>query len=421
MRVFILFVATFGVFLNVRAFNFTTSTPRQCEDLQVSWTGGQPPFTLAILPLGSSQAIYSLNSSTFSNGVGSFRTQLALPKDEQFVAVMSDATGFASGGTSALLTVQAPTTTINCNVTLVRPDFFFTLDNAVQQCRPFTFSEYSNATQPVTIYGVVPGGTAVVLNAPTGAQFVWDAAVPAGTPIVFFMNDSLNRTGGVSNIYVSGTTGDSSCLNSGSASVTSAGTSSTASTPSGSASSQPSSGSTKLSTAALAGIAACGVVALIGLATLVLCLRRRNRGNPKLPSHPIELDPEDNYRASPMHYPTVAPFPPPPNHMATPYEMTPMLSTSPLLPPGAHAISQRTSFSSSSTPPPSARMSDTTASGPQSTPRVIVHTDVDERLIEEREVIELPPRYEENRRPLPFDVNSSSAPSSSSRSKKMRS
>src|SRR6266404_1343870 len=70
--------------------------------------------------------------------------------------------------------------------------------------------------------GLVPGGTAIVLNAPNGAsEYVWDpASIAAGTSVIFVMSDAQNHTGGVSDIKVTGATNDTSCLNANSPSVT---------------------------------------------------------------------------------------------------------------------------------------------------------------------------------------------------------
>jgi hypothetical protein len=140
----------------------------------------------------------------------------------------------------------------------------------------------------------VPEGTAVVLNPPNpSTEFVWSAAsVAAGTEIVFVMTDSQNRTGGASGIIVSGSTGDTSCLNSNSPSVTlqgtsstmgsssaytsSAYTSSTYTSPTSSPSSTPGSSSSKVTLAAAIAGASVGLVALVALGVF---LSRRYRGS----------------------------------------------------------------------------------------------------------------------------------------------
>ena len=82
------------------------------------------------------QQVFNIPSSAFSNGVGSYSTTLQLAQEQQFLATMSDATGFATGGISPLLTVQAQTPqSSNCNTVDPGPQFFYSLDVALQQCQ----------------------------------------------------------------------------------------------------------------------------------------------------------------------------------------------------------------------------------------------------------------------------------------------
>ena len=137
--------------------------------------------------------------------------------------------------------------------------------------------------------GLVPGGTAVVLHAPKNAtQSIWEPAnIAAGTSIIFVMTDAQNRTGGVSEIKVAGSTDDTSCLNARSPSVTirptqtslSASSSSTSRVPS-STSSTEGSRSGNISEGAL--IAAIGGLlvflgVLIALGAFLFRLRRKTK------------------------------------------------------------------------------------------------------------------------------------------------
>jgi activator of HSP90 ATPase len=127
-----------------------------------------------------------------------------------------------------------------------------------------------------------------VLNAPNGAtEYVWSAAsIPAGTSVIFAMSDAQNRTGGVSGILVSGSTGNSSCLNANSPSVTQQSTPSTqTSLPSSSASSGAEASTSKSSKisgltlfAAIAGtLVFLGVVAALGVFLLRRCRQKSSR------------------------------------------------------------------------------------------------------------------------------------------------
>ena len=72
-----------------------------------------------------------------SNATGpqSFGVFIPFPKDKTLLVTLSDATGFASGGTSQLLTVGDTVSGNNCNTTDPGVDFFFNLDSPLVQCR----------------------------------------------------------------------------------------------------------------------------------------------------------------------------------------------------------------------------------------------------------------------------------------------
>ena len=117
--------------------------------------GGQPPFVLELFPVSvvllclsfppwvyaclqvlGTQQVFNIPSSAFSDGVGSYSTTLQFPQGHQFLATMSDATGFATGGISPQLTVEAQTSqSSSCNTTDPGPQFFFTSDPGLQQCQ----------------------------------------------------------------------------------------------------------------------------------------------------------------------------------------------------------------------------------------------------------------------------------------------
>ena len=93
--------------------------------------------------------------SSFSNNHGLFSTPMTFPEKQNLVVVMSDATGFGSGGASPVITVGAPVHNVNCD-THDNPsaslsshpslgsvsdrdlfsdvDFTFTDDDALTQC-----------------------------------------------------------------------------------------------------------------------------------------------------------------------------------------------------------------------------------------------------------------------------------------------
>ncbi|KAI0307875.1 hypothetical protein B0F90DRAFT_79118 [Multifurca ochricompacta] len=427
MRTLVLFLATLGAFVEVQGFTFTSTSPTQCGDLQISWAGGQPPFVLQLVPVWGTQTVFNIPTSAFSNGVGSFSTQLLFAQEQQFLITMSDATGFATGGISPLLTVEAPIANATCNTADTGPAFFYSLDVALQQCRPYTFSAYPKAIQPVTIYGMVPGGTGIVLHPPNGsAQFVWSAAnVPAGTSIIFAMSDAQNRTGGSSDIKVSGSTNDNSCLTPGSPSVTSQITSTSASSVvftssaiTSTANPHTSSSSGKVSGTTIAATIAGALVGLGVLAALGGFLVRRHRGNSFRRRGPhLDLDGAGGYHDSPSLLPVpyeVEPFPVS-AATGTPYEMSHMESSAaslvpaPLIEPAVEVTRPSSSFVPSSR----SRKTTITTSTRYQPARFVLHTDAEEIEPDENGIIELPPQYSEKRGTLPSHRAVSDVPTSS--------
>jgi hypothetical protein len=443
MRLHIPFLLSLNAFLGVRAFTTTPSTPTQCGSFTVNWTGGQPPFVLEILPVFGTQRVFNIPAAAFSNGVGSYSTLLQLPQEHQFLVTMSDATGFATGGISPLLTVQPQTSqSSNCNTTDPSPQFFFSNDPALQQCQPYTFNQYDGAVLPVTIYVLVPGGTAIVLNAPNGAtEYVWNpASIAAGTTVLFAMSDAQNRTGGVSQIMVAGSTTDTSCLNANSPSVTQQSTQTPLSTSSSSASSNPSataSGSSKISITTLIAAIAGGLIFLGVLAALGAFIFRRRRKSSRRRTANFEVD--GGYQDSPSHIPahvgavdyfpthpaTGAPYEMPrlensiarlnnhPSPVATtPYEMSRMEnSVSRLIPhPSPVATTDSSSTPSSASSKRKSNMKTSTRHQPA---QYILHSDAEEVAPNEAGFIELPPQYSESLRPMPTYGSSGNRASSS--------
>jgi hypothetical protein len=230
---------------------------------------------------------------------GSFSVQLPFPKDQRILFTMSDSTGFGSGGTTDIQTVGPSVGGKTCNTVDPGVAFPFQLNSVLQQCRPYTFSDYSGAIQPVTIMGLIPGGQSVVMKPPVGSTtFDWVANVEAGTSMIFVMIDSQGRQGGSSDVKTIGGTGDRTCLSGSSPSSTSSLTSTstptststsshvsrpTSAAPTRSATSTSSpqaqtSHAAGMSHGVVAGIAVGSLVAVAALVSLGVFFRRsRNR------------------------------------------------------------------------------------------------------------------------------------------------
>lgn len=388
--------------LVVEGFSVTVGTATQCGPLAISWSGGQAPYEVMVFPAFSVPLFYSVPSTAYSGNKGSYTiSQLSLPQGTPFVLTMSDATGFATGGTSSVIVVGSPTTS-SCNTTSPYIPYTFSLSpNTPQQCASSVFSAYQGAALPVTFWGLIPGGESFVLQAGVSASsYSWVTDVPAGTSIMFSMIDAENKSGGTSQIEVVEPSGDSSCLNSTSPSSTptvpqssSSASATVTAPPSQGGSSNPS----KLSTASIIGVAAGGVVALAALAFLGLCVARRRRGRRSMYT-------PDTQRNAPL----LGDLPPEPNTTPPPsapyrdrFQSSVPLDTATSPTPLLSSLGAYDSASASTPSPPSSSIMAPAGGrkGPMTvlTPaRYIVHTDAEDTG---SEVIELPPQYSERQVP----------------------
>lgn len=123
------------------SFNFD-STPRECDTLSVSITGqGQPPYSLLIIPFGPSPLpnnaeVRKITQQNFTGSSTSTSLQLKYPANSQFVAVVSDSSGFGSGGTSGVVTVLSGDSSSCYDVSApVTPTWVYSLvPNSLTQC-----------------------------------------------------------------------------------------------------------------------------------------------------------------------------------------------------------------------------------------------------------------------------------------------
>ncbi|OCH96068.1 hypothetical protein OBBRIDRAFT_787521 [Obba rivulosa] len=272
---------------NAANFTFSYGAPTQCDPFEVSWTGGNPPFELTLIPVFGRPETFQIPSSSFSNGQGSYSVQVPFASNKTMLVTMSDASGFASGGTTNVLTVGPPVGNSNCNTTMPTVDFFFDTDSALTQCRTYIFSDYVGAVQPVTVYGLIPAGDSFILNAPSGQDsFNWTADLPAMTDVLFIMTDSKGRQGGSTQIDTVGMSDTSACLTgnypTSVANPPSASTSSTSSASASSSSAASNSGSNSKDSSGTSGATIAGAVigSLLGIAvaaSLVIFFMRKRR------------------------------------------------------------------------------------------------------------------------------------------------
>jgi len=106
--------------------------------------------------------------------------------------------------------------------------FYFYTDPATpSQCQPMTVTWPNNVTLPVSLYGLIPGGTAFQIPIPQSSSettYDWTANVAQGTDVILMMSDgSTVQTGGSTSLLEVGQ-GNTGCMNSTSPSASGGGT-----------------------------------------------------------------------------------------------------------------------------------------------------------------------------------------------------
>lgn len=207
---------------SANAFTFRfTSTPAQCEPVEVVWTTGTPPYKILLLPIGfqpqgvETRVIYEKTVTTGTQTAFNF----PFPANSKFVAVMSDGAGFGSGGTSPILTVHSSNTSSCIPTSPSTPEFYFYLSSTtLSQCQSVHISWENASNPPVTVYGVIPQGESFDLNAASrangGTGFDWSVNIPSGTPFFFVSGDANGSGKGGSTDVQNIGGGSSGCLGS---------------------------------------------------------------------------------------------------------------------------------------------------------------------------------------------------------------
>jgi len=418
-------------FVAFATFTFSSTAPSQCDNVQITWTGGSGAgYYLSIIPVFGVPRNISIPSTDIN---GTFPTLIPLNASDELVLTLSDATGFGSGGSTQLLKV-GDSLGGSCNNTAPDLPFTFGLNSPLVQCQPFPITDYPDATLPVTLIGVIPGGDSFELSS-SKTSFDWTANVYNGTQIIFVLVDAQGRPGG-SVLSTVGLSGDSSCINDKSPSSTIAPSSGTTSTSSSSPSASSSAPATPGSNVgAIAGSVLGALIFLAVLITLGLFFlrQRQEKKNARLaggnefrrsrPLNPSELDlsydAQQHLNTSPFMSasatPTTSAFSQGASHPPVHYQPHSRYLAShlpetdnPFNPPV-----QSTSHNSHNTDidPFMERESDATSAGQRKSgmsgltgykpSRYVLHTDAeDEDLVPNEDgVIELPPQYSATRGP----------------------
>ncbi|KZT69906.1 hypothetical protein DAEQUDRAFT_725867 [Daedalea quercina L-15889] len=288
-----------------------TSTPKQCQNLSLSISGsGSPPYSVLVIPFGASPLpnnteVRRIFQVQFNGSSTSF--QLAYPTDSQFVAVVSDSTGFGSGGTSVAATVQSSSDSSCYNSSIeVSPAFAFSIvpANQIVECsQTRIWWDPADVQGTPSFQGVIPGGQSFSIPesnfstvAEEGYGFTWTPSVRIGTTLLLVGGDNRGPGTGGSGLYIVSQGSTQDCLNSNSPSSTpgspaggSYPTSTNGAGTGGSGSgSSPSSSSSHTNVGAIVGGViggVCGFLAALALVGLVIWRRRRT--HPK--ARPVDL------------------------------------------------------------------------------------------------------------------------------------
>ncbi|EMD35430.1 hypothetical protein CERSUDRAFT_116197 [Gelatoporia subvermispora B] len=427
---------------NAYSFSFG-STPQQCQNLTIDITGtGQPPYSVLLIPFGPSTLpnnveVRKITQVNFTGDATSASFQLKYPTDSQFVLVVSDATGFGSGGTSVAATVQGGSNDSSCfdASTNVAPLFDFSVfpNNQLVQCATTrVWWQPDNASMPVfgtpQFHGVIPGGQSfTVPEGPLstvvgeGLGFNWTVPVRTGTTVLLLGGDDRGIGTAGSGFYIVAQ-GSNSCLNTTSPSSTpgSPAGGSYPTTTNGAGTGGSSSGS-HTNVGAIVGGVIGGVVGALTLGLILFFIQRRRVQQHAEKERPVDLlqdhDRESDDAHPPQYYepePFLVPDPTAASSAGStaPYgSSTPYGGLRPSVDRRASHISGTTAEGSSAAAFLRAGTPDMSASGSSGTRKspapptfrpvnIIQHDDAgpQEQGQEEPETIELPPAYTNIRR-----------------------
>lgn len=337
--------------------------------------------------------------------------KLPYPANSQLVAVVSDATGFGSGGTSvgAQVTSSGDASCFDASKS-VSPIWTFSLNTTgLAQCTTSRISWNAGSAPQGTpnFYGVIPGGESFQIpvgniddesNAGQGTGFSWKPNLVVGTTVIIVAGDNRgNGTGGSDLSTVSGNiNNDASCLNNNSPSST-PGSPAGGSYPTNSngAGTGGNGGSSNNTGAIIGGVIGGVVFVLAVLLTLLFFWRRKRLHEQHREKPAVDLlvaDEGDEPPARPSR-----------NELPEYYQPEPFVAPDPTAPSESSESDRRQSYLSSSTDPLSSSGAPTSSTKARYQPRqmrpvnIIQHDDAGPsyglKEEQEPETIELPPAY----------------------------
>ncbi|KZT54488.1 hypothetical protein CALCODRAFT_499830 [Calocera cornea HHB12733] len=184
-------------------FAHSPAVPRQCTPITITPSGGSPPYQFSILRVAGNVpdlpvAQWGNGSAIVANTTSTYTTTLPWAQQDIIVIIGSDSTGFASGGTTAILPVQpssnndasclAETTNTTFNSHIV------SWEGSTAMCGQMN-AVINNVANPYSVAIVVPGGqtykevSSSQASSQAGTSLSWTITVPQFDPVVFFAAD----------------------------------------------------------------------------------------------------------------------------------------------------------------------------------------------------------------------------------------
>ncbi|KAG9089487.1 hypothetical protein FS749_001297 [Ceratobasidium sp. UAMH 11750] len=404
------------------AWQATFGDATQCQDMTVEWAGigGEklrPPFVVRLAAFGLAPLIINIPTSAWSDAAqsGSYSFNIPWPADTKFVAVMDDGLGSGTGGVTGIQSVKASSNSSCVTSAITQPEHVFDVHGTYIQCSVVSMNWTEPATNATRVAGLVPNGVAFGLDLPVAnsKSTTWDLNIPGGTAFVL-MYMAPSGPGLTSQLLISQSNGGSNtCLGSGtypSATASQTGIAQSTQT-SGASVSAGRSNTSKLGSIIGATL---GTVALLcALLVLVFCLYRRKHRFARVRQSP-GLDKEINLESNTSQYYRDLPE----GAVALPFELPSEASTretqsssnrkAPFLPRTRNAATRQTSHETLTSAESSHGAPATSSARPnlpeaEAEPVYIQHADGGAVPIQPRprEVIELPPTYDQLPRPLP--------------------
>ncbi|KAI9438584.1 hypothetical protein H4582DRAFT_2111468 [Lactarius indigo] len=311
-----------------------TSQPRQCQNVSIAVQGsGQPPYSLLLVPSGptplpNNTEVRTIQNISFPGTSTSLSFKLNYPENSSFIAVVSDSSGFGTGGTSTPVTVLQSSDSSCYNTTQsVQGPWVFSVSptGGITQCesvRLWWEQEFINGT--VNFYGVIPGGNSFNIpqgslstNTDTGTGFNWTVDITGGTNVFIVAGDDRGIGSGGSAPFTVSYSANSSCLSSTSPSST-AGSPAGGSYPTSTSGSSSGSSGSHSNAGAIAGAlrlvnffsffiiggVAGGLVAIVAAALVAFFYSRRKKYSAVSKERPVNvLQDDEDGNVSPQDLP----------------------------------------------------------------------------------------------------------------------